>query len=71
MRKIEKCLSFSLRRDEVAKGTDENGLRRHPSAEPKMLWLWSVEDTFKDSLLKFQPVTVNAAQICVSIASGQ
>jgi hypothetical protein len=71
VQKREKCLSFSLRRDRVAEGTDENGFRRHSSAEPKTLWLWSVEDTSKDSLLKFQPVTENAAQSCVSIASGQ
>ncbi|MHC5594637.1 MAG: hypothetical protein ACYTXC_01480 [Nostoc sp.] len=40
-------------------GTDENDLRSHPSAEPKTLWLWSVEDISKDSLPKFQSVTVS------------
>ncbi|MHC5595930.1 MAG: hypothetical protein ACYTXC_08230 [Nostoc sp.] len=59
-------MGFSLK----AEGTDDNGLRRHPSAKPKTLWLCSVEDTSKDSLPKFQSVTSNAAQSSISIASG-
>lgn len=53
VRKREKYLSFSLRSDLRTEGTDEKGLGRHPSAEPKTLWLWSVKDTSKDSLPKF------------------
>ncbi|MEH2412567.1 hypothetical protein [Nostoc sp.] len=53
-----KMLEFFIKIRLANRGTDKNDLRHHPSAEPKTVWLWSVEEISKDSLSKFESVTL-------------